>query len=104
MRLGETDEKGRRSPIPIEGSEFILECDEVIVALGTGPNPIIKNSTDIIRFDSRGRIVVDEAFTTSNENVYAAGDAVTGAATVILAMGNGKTAARAIIEKLKDKN
>ncbi|MDR1905770.1 MAG: NADPH-dependent glutamate synthase [Clostridiales bacterium] len=100
MRLGDTDEKGRRRPVPIEGSEFILDCDEVIVALGTSPNPIIRNSTSIIEFDKRGTIVVDEHFETSKEGVYAAGDAVTGAATVILAMGNGKTAARAMMKKL----
>jgi glutamate synthase (NADPH/NADH) small chain len=101
MSLGEPDERGRRLPVPIEGSEFVLECDEVIVALGTSPNPIIKNSTNMIRFDTKGRIVVDKTFATSNEKVYAAGDAVTGAATVILAMGNGKTAAKAIVEKLR---
>jgi glutamate synthase (NADPH/NADH) small chain len=103
MRLDEPDERGRRRPVPIEGSEFILECDEVIVALGTSPNPIIKNSTDAVKFDAKGRIVVDGTFRTSDEKIYAAGDAVTGAATVILAMGNGKTAARAIVERLKEK-
>ncbi|MDR2046546.1 MAG: NADPH-dependent glutamate synthase [Clostridiales bacterium] len=102
MRLGEPDRKGRKRPIPIEGGEYVLECDEVIVALGTSPNPIIRLSTDIIKFNPNGTIAVDENFRTSKARIYAAGDAVTGAATVILAMGNGKAAARAIIGDLEN--
>jgi glutamate synthase (NADPH/NADH) small chain len=103
MQLGNPDEKGRRRPIPIPDSEYILDCDEVIIALGTSPNPIIKNSSSFLKFNPHGTIAVNEAFETSKEYIYAAGDAVTGAATVILAMGNGKTAAQAIIKKLSGK-
>ncbi|MDR2090607.1 MAG: FAD-dependent oxidoreductase [Clostridiales bacterium] len=100
MILDAPDERGRRKPVPVPDSELMIECDGVIVALGTSPNPIIKNSTDTVKFNPKGTIVVDETFMTSKDGVYAAGDAVTGAATVILAMGNGKAAARAIIERL----
>ncbi|MDR1940153.1 MAG: FAD-dependent oxidoreductase, partial [Clostridiales bacterium] len=100
MRLGEPDERGRRRPIPIDDSLRTIDCDEVIVALGTSPNPIIKNSTGLIAFRSDGTILTDGNFRTSHEKIYAAGDAVTGAATVILAMGNGKTAAKNIIESV----
>lgn len=101
MKLGEPDASGRRSPEPIEGSEFVMDVDQVIVALGTSPNPLIRKSTDKIEFSKRGTIVVDEAtMQSSNPRIYAGGDAVTGAATVILAMGAGRKAAAAIKAKL----
>ena len=101
MALGEPDASGRRSPVPIEGSEFEMDVDQVIVALGTSPNPLIRKSTDKIEFSRRGTIVVDEeTMRTSNDRIYAGGDAVTGAATVILAMGAGRKAAAAIKAKL----
>ena len=101
MALGEPDASGRRSPVPIEGSEFEMDVDQVIVALGTSPNPLIRKSTDKIEFSRRGTIVVDEeTMRTSNDKIYAGGDAVTGAATVILAMGAGRKAAAAIKAKI----
>ena len=101
MALGEPDASGRRSPVPIGGSEFEMDVDQVIVALGTSPNPLIRKSTDKIEFSRRGTIVVDEeTMRTSNDKIYAGGDAVTGAATVILAMGAGRKAAAAIKAKL----
>ncbi len=100
MQLSEPDESGRRRPVPIEGSEFDMECDELIVALGTSPNPIIKSSCEI-EVTKRGTIVADEMGRTSMKSVYAGGDATTGAATVILAMGAGKRAAKAIIFDIK---
>ena len=101
MALGEPDASGRRSPVPIEGSEFEMDVDQVIVALGTSPNPLIRKSTDKIEFSRRGTIVVDEeTMRTSNDKIYAGGDAVTGAATVILAMGAGRKAAAAIKAQL----
>lgn len=96
MELGEPDERGRRSPKVVPDSEFTLDADCVIMALGTSPNPLIKNTTDNLTVNERGGIVVDEVGLTSRDGVYAGGDAVTGAATVILAMGAGKTAAKAI--------
>ena len=96
MQLGEPDEKGRRRPIEIPDSEFILDVDTVIISIGTSPNPLIKNTTDGLEVNGRGGIIVTEDGLTSREGVYAGGDAVTGAATVILAMGAGKTAAEAI--------
>lgn len=101
MQLGEPDSSGRRSPIEIKGSEFIIPCDMVIVAVGTSPNPIITSSFDKLETGKHGTLVVDDFGMTSVENVYAGGDAVTGAATVILAMGAGKNAAKSIMEKLK---
>ena len=103
MALGEPDASGRRRPEPIPGSEFEIEVDQVIVALGTSPNPIIKNSANgLFEFAKKGTIVVNEETNeTTREGIYAGGDAVTGAATVILAMGAGRKAAKAIIEKLK---
>lgn len=98
MELGEPDASGRRSPIPIEGSEYEIECDEVIVALGTTPNPIIKNSMPSLETSKKGTIVADECGRTSVKRVYVGGDAMTGAATVILAMGAGKKAAKAILD------
>ena len=103
MELGEPDASGRRSPVEIAGSEFELECDSVIMSIGTSPNPLIKDTTEGLEVNRRGGIVVaEETGKTSLDGVYAGGDAVTGAATVILAMGAGKTAARAIDEYLKD--
>ena len=103
MELGEADASGRRSPVEIPGSEFLLECDCVIMAIGTSPNPLIKNTTAGLEVNRRGGIVVaEETGKTSLDGVYAGGDAVTGAATVILAMGAGKTAAKAIDQLLSD--
>ncbi len=103
MELGEPDEKGRRRPVEVKGSEFDMEMDCVIMALGTNPNPLIKNTTKGLEVNSHGGIVVNEDALTSREGVYAGGDAVTGAATVILAMGAGKQAAAAIDEYLSKK-
>ncbi len=104
MELGEPDEKGRRRPIEIPGSEFEMDADTVIMALGTSPNPLIKNTTAGLETQRWGGIIVNEdTGLTSREGVYAGGDAVTGAATVILAMGAGKTAAKAIDEYLSRK-
>ncbi|MDO4608290.1 MAG: NADPH-dependent glutamate synthase [Clostridia bacterium] len=100
MALGEPDEQGRRRPVPIENSEFILDVDTVIMSIGTSPNPLIKNTTEGLDVNRRGGIVITEDGLTSREGVYAGGDAVTGAATVISAMGAGKTAAKAIDEWL----
>ena len=101
MELGEPDAKGRRRPIEVPGSEFTLECDTVIMALGTSPNPLIKDTTKGLEVNDHGGIIVNEDALTSRQAVYAGGDAVTGAATVILAMGAGKNAARAIDEYLR---
>lgn len=101
MELGEPDASGRRSPVEIPNSEFVLDCDCVIMSIGTSPNPLIKSTTPGLEINRRGGIVVvEETGKTSLDGVYAGGDAVTGAATVILAMGAGKTAARAIDEEL----
>ncbi|GMQ63601.1 NADPH-dependent glutamate synthase [Vallitalea maricola] len=101
MELGEPDESGRRRPQPIEGSEEIMDVDIVVVAIGQTPNPLLRDTTDGLDVNKRGCIVVNEdTMETTLENVYAGGDAVTGAATVILAMGAGKKAAKAIHEKL----
>ena len=104
MELGEPDEKGRRRPVAIEGSEFVLDVDTVIMSIGTTPNPLIKNTTEGLSVNSRGGIIVNEDGLTSKNGVYAGGDAVTGAATVISAMGAGKVAARAIDEYLSGNN
>ena len=103
MDLGEPDAKGRRRPIPVEGSEFVLDVDTVIMAIGTSPNPLIKSTTEGLEVNARGGIIVNEDGLTSREGVYAGGDAVTGAATVISAMGAGKVAAKAIDEYLSKK-
>ena len=104
MELGEPDASGRRSPVEVPDSEFVLDVDCVIIAIGTSPNPLIKSTTDGLEVNRKGGIVVEEATgLTSREGVYAGGDAVTGAATVILAMGAGKTAAKAIDEYLSGK-
>lgn len=102
MELGEPDASGRRSPVEIPDSAFLLDCDCVIMAIGTSPNPLIKSTTAGLEINRRGGIVVEEATgRTSLDGVYAGGDAVTGAATVILAMGAGKLAAKAIDEELR---
>ena len=100
MELGEPDEKGRRRPVTIPDSEFTIDVDTVIISIGTSPNPLIKSTTDGLEVNRHGGIVVNEDGLTSRDAVYAGGDAVTGAATVISAMGAGKTAARAIDEEL----
>ena len=96
MELGEPDERGRRRPHEIPGSEYVLDVDTVIISIGTTPNPLIKNTTDGLEVNVRGGIIVTESGATTKKGVYAGGDAVTGAATVISAMGAGKRAAAAI--------
>lgn len=104
MELGEPDSSGRRRPIPLENSEFLIDVDTVIIAIGQRPNPLISHTTPDIKIKSWGGIIADEETTeTSKENVYAGGDVVSGAATVILAMGAGKKAAKAIDDKLRKK-
>lgn len=103
MELGEPDASGRRRPVEVPGSEFDMDVDCVIMALGTSPNPLLKKTTPGLETQRRGEIVADENGKTSLDGVYAGGDAVTGAATVILAMGAGKTAAKAIDEYIKSK-
>ena len=104
MGLGEPDASGRRRPVPIEGSEFEIDVDTVIMSLGTSPNPLISSTTEGLETNRRKCIVADEATgQTSREGVFAGGDAVTGAATVILAMGAGKAAAKGIDEYIKSK-
>lgn len=105
MELGEPDASGRRKPIPVEGSEYILPIDMAVVAIGNGSNPIIKNTTPDLEHNRRGNIVVDpETMKTTKEGVFAGGDIVTGGATVILAMGAGRKAAAAIDEYLLSKS
>ena len=101
MELGEPDEKGRRRPVEIPDSDFTIDVDTVIMSIGTSPNPLIKSTTEGLEVNRWGGIVVNEDGLTSRNAVYAGGDAVTGAATVISAMGAGKTAAKAIDEALK---
>ena len=103
MELGEPDASGRRSPVEIAGSDFELDVDTVIIAIGTSPNPLIKSTTAGLEVNRKGGIIVNEDGLTTRENVYAGGDAVTGAATVISAMGAGKTAAAAIDKALAGK-
>ena len=103
MELGEPDASGRRKPVEKSGSEHVLDVDCVIMALGTSPNPLIKDTTESLETQKWGGIVADEQGRTSRKGVFAGGDAVTGAATVILAMGAGKTAASAIDEYIKSK-
>ncbi len=98
--LGEPDASGRRSPVEVPGSEFVMDVDTVIMSLGTSPNPLISSTTEGLEVSRRGCLVADEAGATTKKGVFAGGDAVTGAATVILAMGAGKTAAKAILEYL----
>ncbi len=103
MGLGDEGKDGRRVAVEIPGSEFTLEVDTVVIAIGTSPNPLIKSTTKGLKVNNRGGIIVDENGLTSRENVFAGGDAVTGAATVISAMGAGKVAANAIHEMLSEK-
>ncbi|MDE5730996.1 MAG: FAD-dependent oxidoreductase, partial [Alistipes sp.] len=103
MELGEPDASGRRSPVEKAGSEFEIPCDVVIMALGTSPNPLLKMTTSGLETNRKGCLVADEHGATTREGIFAGGDAVTGAATVILAMGAGRKAARAIDEYLKNK-
>ena len=103
MELGEPDDSGRRSPVPVEGSEYELAVDTVIMAIGTSPNPLIRTTTKGLEANKRGCLIVDETMLTTKEGVYAGGDAVTGAATVILAMGAGKEAAKSIDAYIKTK-
>ncbi len=104
MELGEPDASGRRRPIKIEGSEFVLDVDAAIMALGTSPNPLIRSTTKGLEANKRGCLIADETMKTTREGVYAGGDAVTGAATVILAMGAGKTAAESMDRYIREKN
>ena len=99
MELGEPDASGRRSPVPVAGSEFTVPADMVVVALGTSPNPLIKDSYDKLQTARRGILAVDDDMMTSVDGIYAGGDAVTGAATVILAMGAGRKAAHSILKR-----
>ena len=103
MELGEPDESGRRSPIAVEGSNYELPVDTVVMSIGTSPNPLIRTTTHGLEANKRGCLVVNEDMLTTREGVYAGGDAVTGAATVFLAMGAGKTAAKSIDEYIKSK-
>ncbi len=103
MELGEPDASGRRRPIEVPGSEFVLDVDTVIMSIGTSPNPLIKDTTKGLEVNSHGGIIVNEDGLTSRDAVYAGGDAVTGAATVISAMGAGKLAAKSIDEYLSKK-
>ncbi|MBR2376161.1 MAG: NADPH-dependent glutamate synthase [Clostridia bacterium] len=103
MELGEPDENGRRRPVPVPNSEFETEVNTVIIAIGTSPNPLIKDTTSGLDVNRRGGIIVTEEGATTKEGVYAGGDAVTGASTVISAMGAGKTAAKAIDEYISKK-
>ncbi|MEM2643064.1 MAG: NADPH-dependent glutamate synthase, partial [Candidatus Bathyarchaeia archaeon] len=103
MELGPPDESGRRRPVPVEGSEFLMDVDTVVIAIGRTPNPIIQLTTEGLQVTKWGTIVADENGKTSLEGVYAGGDIVTGEATVISAMGAGKRAARAIHEYLMSK-
>ncbi len=101
MELGEPDASGRRSPVEIKGSNFILDVDMVVMAIGQGPNPLVQSTTEGMDTDRRGNIVADEQGKTTKDRVFAGGDIVTGAATVISAMGAGKTAATAIHEEIQ---
>lgn len=104
MELGEVDERGRRRPVPVPGSEFVLDVDTVIMSIGTSPNPLIKSTTAGLEVNRRGGIIVEESTgATTRQGVFAGGDAVTGAATVISAMGAGKVAAKAIDDFLSAK-
>ncbi len=103
MELGEPDASGRRRPIAKEGSNFTLDVDTVIMSIGTSPNPLIRTTTTGLEANKHGCLIAKENGATTKEGVYAGGDAVTGAATVILAMGAGKTAAQSIDEYIKSK-
>jgi glutamate synthase (NADPH/NADH) small chain len=103
MELGVPDESGRRRPVPVKGSEFVMDVDTVIVAIGRTPNPIIQQTTEDLKVTKWGTIVINEVGRTSVEGVYAGGDIATGEATVISAMGAGKKAAKAIHEYVMKK-
>jgi glutamate synthase (NADPH/NADH) small chain len=103
MELGEPDDSGRRRPVPMEGSEFTMDVDMVVIAVGNGSNPLIAQTTPEITTNKWGNIVADEDGRTSMEGVFAGGDIVSGGATVILAMGAGRNSAAAINEYLKTK-
>ena len=103
MQLGEPDESGRRKPTAVDGSDFVLDVDSVIMALGTSPNPLIRSTTEGLETNKKGCFIVDENLMTTKQGVFAGGDAVTGAATVILAMGAGKKSASAIDEYISNK-
>ena len=103
MELGEPDESGRRRPVAVEGSNFVIDADCMIMAIGTSPNPLIRTTTPGLEVNRKGCLIVDDTEMTTKEGVYAGGDAVTGAATVISAMGAGKKAAAAIHEYLSSK-
>ena len=103
MELGEPDASGRRSPKVVEGSNFVIEADCMIMSIGTSPNPLIRSTTEGLETNRKGCLIADENGLTTREGVYAGGDAVTGAATVIMAMGAGKTAAKAMDEYIKNK-
>ncbi|HPU58691.1 MAG TPA: FAD-dependent oxidoreductase, partial [Candidatus Avimonas sp.] len=104
MELGEPDESGRRRPVEVAGSNHLIDVDMVIVAIGNSPNPLIRMSTPGLEVNRKGCLVVDEDMMTSREGVFAGGDAVTGAATVILAMGAGKKAAAGIDRYIRSKS
>ena len=103
QELGEPDEKGRRKPVAVEGSNWVLDVDTVIIAIGTSPNPLIRDTTEGLTFTRKGGIEADDNGKTAREGVFAGGDAVTGSATVIMAMGAGKTGAKSIDEYIKAK-
>lgn len=103
MELGEPDASGRRRPVPIEGSNFTIDVDTVIISVGTSPNPLIKSTTKGLESNKYGCLIADDSGATTREGVFAGGDAVTGAATVILAAGAGKTAAEAMLKYLEQK-
>ena len=104
MELGEPDERGRRRPVEVPGSEFTLDVDAVVMSIGTSPNPLIKSTTEGLDVNSHGGIIVDEGGMTTRVGVFAGGDAVTGAATVISAMGAGKVAAASIDGYIRSKS
>ena len=104
QELGEPDEKGRRSPVPVEGSNWVLPCDAVIIAIGTSPNPLIRSTTPNLNITRKGAIETDENGCTSRKGIFCGGDAATGAATVILAMGAGKTGAQSIDAYIRSKS
>ena len=105
MNLVEPDASGRRKPVPIKGSEYIMDIDMAIVAIGNGSNPIIQKTTPDMNYNKWGNIIAEEStMKTSKKGVFAGGDIVTGGATVILAMGAGRTAAKAINEYVNDKS
>jgi glutamate synthase (NADPH/NADH) small chain len=103
MELGEADSSGRRSPVPVPQSNFVLDVDTVIMAIGQGPNPLVQQTTPGLEVNRRGNIIADETGRTSKDGVFAGGDIVTGAATVIQAMGAGKMAAANIHTYIQNK-